>query len=225
MKKIILTLLGVMTLSLSSMVNAALISGTGDASSEGSFASIIIPGPGEVTDTVGTNSGQQGFDEEQGVLTSSVYLTDQGSIAARTRVDSHMIFLNSPDDDSPYDLIEHFNVLWTFDGAILGVMSDQSGTYEGASTPQLGLSGTTYDIFSNRGLEDNDANEGYVLMGALGVANSMTVDMRVTQPGDWIRVVTQSSVVPVPAAIWLFGTALLGFVGMSRKTKVGGITA
>jgi len=26
--------------------------------------------------------------------------------------------------------------------------------------------------------------------------------------------------VPVPAAIWLFGTALIGFVGMSRRTKV-----
>jgi hypothetical protein len=26
--------------------------------------------------------------------------------------------------------------------------------------------------------------------------------------------------VPVPAAVWLFGTALIGFVGMSRRTKV-----
>jgi hypothetical protein len=28
------------------------------------------------------------------------------------------------------------------------------------------------------------------------------------------------SPVPVPAAMWLFGTALIGFVGMSRRTKV-----
>lgn len=28
------------------------------------------------------------------------------------------------------------------------------------------------------------------------------------------------SAVPVPAAFWLFGTALIGFVGLSRKTKV-----
>jgi hypothetical protein len=28
------------------------------------------------------------------------------------------------------------------------------------------------------------------------------------------------SVVPVPAAVWLFGTALIGFVGMSRRRKV-----
>ena len=30
----------------------------------------------------------------------------------------------------------------------------------------------------------------------------------------------EMSAVPVPAAVWLFGTALLGFIGVSRKTKV-----
>jgi len=42
--------------------------------------------------------------------------------------------------------------------------------------------------------------------------------------GDWARLEATAtfvgSVVPVPAAVWLFGTALLGFVGMARKTKV-----
>jgi len=28
------------------------------------------------------------------------------------------------------------------------------------------------------------------------------------------------SAVPVPAAVWLFGTALIGFIGMARRTKV-----
>ena len=31
---------------------------------------------------------------------------------------------------------------------------------------------------------------------------------------------TTSSAVPVPAAVWLFGTALVGFIGMSRRRKV-----
>jgi len=26
--------------------------------------------------------------------------------------------------------------------------------------------------------------------------------------------------VPIPAAIWLFGTALIGFVGMPRRRKI-----
>jgi hypothetical protein len=33
--------------------------------------------------------------------------------------------------------------------------------------------------------------------------------------------VMNASVVPVPAAFWLFGTALIGFIGFSRRTKVG----
>ena len=28
------------------------------------------------------------------------------------------------------------------------------------------------------------------------------------------------AVVPVPAAFWLFGTALIGFIGISRRTRV-----
>ena len=44
-----------------------------------------------------------------------------------------------------------------------------------------------------------------------GLGNAIAID----------HVVAQSlSPVPVPAAIWLFGTALIGFVGMSRKRKV-----
>jgi hypothetical protein len=35
-----------------------------------------------------------------------------------------------------------------------------------------------------------------------------------------IKVNIGVSAVPVPAAIWLFGTALIGFVGMSRRTSV-----
>jgi hypothetical protein len=37
-------------------------------------------------------------------------------------------------------------------------------------------------------------------------------------PGN--LVISEVSAVPVPAAVWLFGTALVGFIGISRKTKV-----
>jgi hypothetical protein len=38
---------------------------------------------------------------------------------------------------------------------------------------------------------------------------------------EYLTAALTVSPVPVPAAIWLFGTALIGFVGMSRRTKVG----
>lgn len=36
----------------------------------------------------------------------------------------------------------------------------------------------------------------------------------------WARWTPQAPVIPVPAAVWLFGTALVGFVGYSRRRKI-----
>jgi len=34
-----------------------------------------------------------------------------------------------------------------------------------------------------------------------------------------ISIYTESTVVPVPAAVWLFGSGLLGLVGVARRCK------
>jgi len=52
---------------------------------------------------------------------------------------------------------------------------------------------------------------GAVTVNLLGDADSYS---------HWTEYGTPSAV-PVPAAAWLFGTALIGFVGMSRRRKVG----
>jgi hypothetical protein len=41
-----------------------------------------------------------------------------------------------------------------------------------------------------------------------------------TNTSEFLTAELNVSPVPVPAAFWLFGTALIGFVGMSRRTKV-----
>ncbi|MCP4768227.1 MAG: VPLPA-CTERM sorting domain-containing protein [Gammaproteobacteria bacterium] len=41
-----------------------------------------------------------------------------------------------------------------------------------------------------------------------------------TNTPEYLSAELTVSPVPVPAAVWLFGTALIGFVGMSRRTKV-----
>ena len=70
--------------------------------------------------------------------------------------------------------------------------------------------------FNAAGLEQNNilTGDGYFINGLL-----LDVRMEVTEPGDWIRVITASAV-PVPAAILLFAPALLGFLGLRRKAKV-----
>jgi hypothetical protein len=36
---------------------------------------------------------------------------------------------------------------------------------------------------------------------------------------------TDMNVVPVPAAVWLFGTAMFGLIGLRRKSKMEAVAA
>ena len=147
----------------------------------------IIPAPSSVTDSDpgAFNDHQQAFDERQGVVLPVAVDADNGSFPAGTRVNSHMIFLNQQDDST--GTISDLSKVWRFDGTIIGVMSDNGGFLEEASTAILGAPGSIYPgAYVNRGLEGED---GYVVAG-----NTITVSMNVSQPGDWIRVVTALSV-------------------------------
>ena len=176
--------------------NATMVSVTGPNSSLGT-APAIIAAPSDVLEDVVTNTGMQGFDEAQGVLTTAAYAHDSGVIPIGARVNSHMIFLNSEGETA----LNHWNVVWTFVDDIVAVMSDTGGTYEAASTAELGAVGTNYTVafggsgaaapFELRGLEA-DSDDAYVVDG-----NKITVTMAVFEPGDWIRVVTM----PEPATL------------------------
>ena len=59
--------------------------------------------------------------------------------------------------------------------------------------------------------------------GSIGTwsANSVTNSSGQVQNLSHFSIYTSGvSPVPVPAAVWLFGTALIGFIGFSRRTKV-----
>ncbi len=202
--------------------HATLIGVTGPASLLGT-APAIIAAPTDILDDIVTNSGMQGFDEAQGVVTTVAYGIDGGGvIAVGSRVDSHMIFLNS---DGTV-MLTHFGVTWTFDGLIIGVMSDSGGALEAASTLELGNPATNYTAtfvgsgpaapFPARGLEGNNGTglggDGYLVSG-----NTIRVGMFVTEPGDWIRVVTAR--VPEPTAVALVGLGLAGLGFAKRRQK------
>jgi PEP-CTERM motif len=173
----------------------------------GVFASIIAA-PASATNAAVTNMAQQGFNEKQGVFLSSAVAVDSGFLPTDIVVNSQMIFLNIAATDGT--IVGNGGVNWTFDGAILGVMSDFSGALENLSTSLFGAPGTTYpgSGFGARGMEVND---GYTIAGSV-----LTVNMTVSQPGDWIRVITQATSVPEPATLFLLGLGLLG-MGASRR--------
>lgn len=162
------------------------------------------------------NYHQQAFNEAQDVLLTRNIDVDGGFfIPAGTRVNSHMIFFNTPYDDR---VSVDLNVPWTFDGNILGVMSDEDGTLEAASNDLLGASGTIYGSFWNRGMEAWDLNnpDNYIISSDL---RTITVDMYVFEPGDWIRVVTEAAPIPVPSTMLLLCSGLIGLLGIRTRFK------
>ena len=205
----------------SASANAALISVSGAASSLGGNAE-IISAPLNMGDDNATNQAQQGFNEIQNYLLTSDLQVDDGVISAGTTIDSHMIFLNT----SVNTAASHIGVDWTFSGTILGVMSDYNGLLEAGSSSFLGASGTTYPGgFSMRGLEGNLSNcntqDCYSFFG-----DTLSLTMRVSEPGDWIRVITVSdnvsintAQVPEPSTLLIFSLGLVGLGFLVSKTE------
>jgi hypothetical protein len=176
---------------------------------------IIDPPTYALNDEV-TNTMQQGFNERQGVLLPWDLQVDNGTIAAGTRVHSHMIFFNIGE---PGAIGVDWGVEWVFSGNILGVMSDKNGEYEVATSSILGAPGTEYPTapFYARGLDqwfDGSSGEGYTISG-----NTLTLGMTVSNPGDWVRVITENpgeEPVPEPGTLLLLGTGLVSLAGYGK---------
>jgi len=101
---------------------------------------------------------------------------------------------------------------WIFAGDIIGIMTASFGADVAASSPFLGATGTIYPGggFTAYGLEGNDS---FSIVG-----DTLTLTMYVSEPGDWIRVITASSV-PEPSTVLLLGSGLVGLIGYRMKKK------
>lgn len=161
----------------------------------------IVPAPSSVLDDgLSSSDAQLGFDEVQGFTLMRDITTDQGVIPAGTIVDSHMILLNPVSESTALEAVND----WLFSGVILGTMSDSDGTLEAAASDLLGLGTIVYPDggFPGRGMELPDTPI-IVSPAALRVGMQFT-----GESGDWIRVVTASSV-PEPSALALMGVGLV----------------
>lgn len=187
-KSLFKTILTVAALACVSSANAAIINVTGDG--------VVISGPASTLVGATELNKQQGFNEVQGLHLVADLALDGVTVSAGTWVDSHMIFL----DILGTAPLVSTNATWTFDGEVLGIMTNAN---EIASTGLLGLGGTIYPLTLpvSRGLEGADS---YSISGS-------TLDLRmdVTFPGDWVRVVTKHDPQSVPDA----GSTGLMFLG------------
>lgn len=133
------------------------------------------------------------------------------NIAAGTVVQSHFFHFDPESDAS----VTSDTVTFTFSNEVLGVIwtnSKLDNTDPGGSWEDMGLNGVIYGPSTNRrGLTGSDRNN-FQFISPDQISVQLTAGGKDTY--DQFRVITA---VPLPAAAWLFGSAVLGFIAIRRK--------
>lgn len=177
---------------------------------------LVIAAPASVTNAAPVNTPIiHGFNEQSNVLlaadlTMQNYGNPNTIALTGTSVDSHMFFMNQP-SGAPNPNVTT-TASFSFSTAVLGIITSTSALNN--SDMLLGAVGTTYQSgFSNRGLEGADA--------VSFAGNSVDLTFSLTQPGDWVRVITAADVapVPLPAGAPLMLAGIGAFAVMRRKAK------
>ncbi|MEL7082473.1 MAG: VPLPA-CTERM sorting domain-containing protein [Pseudomonadota bacterium] len=172
----------------------------------------VIAAPGRVSNTTPADSTTIfAFNEAEGVILANDLDAVTGmstvadptptsvTIGAGTAVDSHLVIFNSDAGRTQVNAMATFS----FSQAILGLIIDGAGL--AATNGELGAEGTSYGALDGLELGPNANSDEFEVVG-----NTLFLNLTVTQPGEWVRVITASpAVVPVPAA----GFVLLGGLG------------
>jgi len=119
---------------------------------------------------------------------------------------------------------------WSFDFDLPNLTPGQWTYTPGEDDPGIRFwaakASNTFNLFWDVDQDDLDAGVCNTInsLECLLAANTVTSGIWATPDGKQLSHLTfydsAPSLIPVPAAIWLFGTALIGFIGVSRRTKV-----
>lgn len=185
----------------------------------------LSPVPLNVTNGApGDNNNILWFQEASNVLVTADQAGLGGtSISTGQRVDSYMIFLNRADSSNT---LLNATATFEFSTQVLGIFGNErtSSGNDLDATDYL-ASMTIYTDFNSRGIENNNDGSLVAPLRAGGAPNDeITFDgaskveltFYVTQPGDWVRVVTVTAV-PLPAALPLMLVGLGGLAFVARR--------
>ena len=184
------------------------------------------PPMGIVYDKIGINQKSKTGNTNTADDVYEVWFGFNLASAASLSLDTHGSVMidnfNNPIDDDPLDTILALYLADVNDGAILGQNDDC--IVDTTTTPPT-KSKTSCLSFTNLAAGDYLAGVSIIENGNFvpGWPFFMTSDpigAFIEGDIDLTISVAAPSAVPVPAAVWLFGSALIGFVGLSRRTSV-----
>lgn len=180
--------------------SAAVLSATGDGELFGPAPAVVSNGSPAASDNI------KAFDEVQDLVLMSDLETDDGTVGAGRVISSHMLFLNR-EADGP-TRVGPYNATFTFSGNVLGVFADRAG--QNATDALLG-NGIDYSGLTGQSARGLEGSDRYSISG-----DTITVRFTVTEPGDWLRVVTVAPV-PIPAGAVLLPMGLAALGAMRRR--------
>jgi hypothetical protein len=185
-----------------------------------SFASLLG------TDTAGTNLSWRVFasvDLDQpysgsGILTTvttvpaSGFRADSAPLSVlQGSMNSHIVDINAVlTGNTTFATIPSANVAY---GGLVG--GSYNGAFTGGNSAKVGFG--AIDFYSYTNDPDTFALVETKLNGGIGGDNKFSL----SSTGQLTFDASQASAVPLPAAAWLFGSGLLGLVGIARRRKQG----
>ena len=205
---------GLAPLLLIGSASAAIIGGTittTTANSAGAVFSLL--GPQAAVGGVGipvAGKNVMGMNERTGVTLAAPVTIDGGTLAAGTKVDSHIVF-------SDFVATSGIVAKVKFAGTIVGIITRSNPTnFLTPTNPIFGLLGTTYLNANNWGMENGalfaGLTEGVVISGS----NEITFTSTGIGP-DYVRVLTVPVPEPGSVAVLSLGAVGLVFAGYRRR--------
>ena len=180
-----------------------------------------------VVDTIVGFSAQDSYTAQSNIVATGV-IYDNGGVVTAYMVNGKLTSLNNEADpgDGSSDGTSFFHqyIFNAVANTAAAISTTIENTLGGASSA---FSVNLFDLTNSIDLGTTDLVTGLNQKSATVALNMIAGDdYQITLAGDTGTARNTSNytlklqVVPVPAAVWLFGTALIGFVGMSRRRKV-----